>query len=1165
MATLDPIGISIEGNHLIEASAGTGKTWTIAALYVRLIIEAGFSVEQILVVTFTRAATAELRSRIRQRLEILKRILQGAEPTDNFFMSLVTNLNEEQREKALIRLLVALRNFDEAAVDTIHAFCQRSLNEFSFISGMPFETDFVEDDTDFRVRAVDDFWRIYVVNLPPLLVRWLAEINEGPETWEAIIRPCLEKPYLRLDVPKLAGSIETCLAEYENHFLKAKRLWQEERENIIRIIDSGILKNTSYSAKRRAKLYEMCDIFFARDISFPKKEEAEDWVKLTPSALLTGTRSGQVLPEHPFFLSIEVLMTGFDVVFPVWRSQMLEKLVDFTRERMKKEKTENGIRSFSDCLIDFEKALSGPVGNVLASSIRNRYRAALIDEFQDTDPIQYKIFSRLFKMNHSTLYYVGDPKQAIYSFRGADIFTYLAAKKEMGGVHTLDVNYRSVPEYVEAVNKLFLRAKNPFYFDTILYKSARAVDKHLPLYIRNDDPGAFRIFMMRKNSDRLSVDEASSLAIDSTVREIARLLTLGQQGDALIGDRPLVASDMVILVGKHSQAEKMRKALMEAGIPSAQRGRENVYETNEAVILEIVLKAVLHPTNEKFVRAALATPMLGYTAQNIDDLSRDERAFESMIEEFVEDNRQWRENGFIPMFERIMRRFDVDYHLLSLVDGERSLTNFRHLAELIQIRSRKTGQGGFEILSWLSRQKKMGGDKETLLQLESDANLIQIATIHASKGLEYPIVFCPFLWSGSNYSEKYPIYHDGDLPVLDLGTQKLLYAQEKAKEENFSEAMRHLYVALTRATYRTYIAWGWVNQIANSALSWLFYPMEVPVAAHHEMVRSLDEEAIWEPLLAFEKAKPGIIRLLDEPSFSSVPQVSALPAIFSARIFSSRMPGVNRVASYSSLTQSYLSEIPDDAGEDAAIMPESFGETIFSFPRGTFAGNCLHEIFEKLDFTQDKLISETVVQALAGHGFDLRWQSVIAEMVQDVIKAQITPDVRLCEIPLFRKQTELAFYFPIGRISAPGLYRALKDTEGMTPILLRQFSSLNFVTLQGFMRGYIDLVYEAGGRYYLIDYKSNWLGDDLIAYRGEKLEQAMVEHAYGVQYLIYCVALNRYLSQRIKNYDFEAHFGGVQYLFLRGIKANGDSGIYKTRPSQRLIERLDQCFHEGTG
>ncbi|MDE3208134.1 MAG: hypothetical protein KGL58_04755, partial [Pseudomonadota bacterium] len=569
-------------------------------------------------------------------------------------------------------------------------------------------------------------------------------------------------------------------------------------------------------------------------------------------------------------------------------------------------------------------------------------------------------------------------------------------------------------------------------------------------------------------------------------------------------------------------------------------------------------------------RAALSTPVLGYSAKAIANLAQDEQVFEEILEGFYLDHQAWRERGFMPAFERIMQRFDVDYRMLAQSGGERSLTNLRHLAQLLQLRSDKTGQTGAELLSWFIRQQKGEGEKEALLQLESDANLIQIATVHASKGLEYPIVFCPFLWAGNGRSSSYPVYHnENDAIVMDFGTEKLELARQRAEEERYSESIRYLYVALTRASYRTYFSWGWINQVEESPLSWILYSDQSTLKKHLSSIRSFDAQDIAAPLVSLQGEYPDLICLLEDPGFFLAPKSNIDLQSLAPRIFKGRIVEARKVASYTSLTYGYQDRFERLEHEETSPFVDSFLSqpatecNIFSFPRGVIAGNCLHELLEKLDFTQDNQIDGLVEFILKRYGFDRQWNKVISATLRNVLEVEVIPGVQLNKIGLSHKCPELPFCFPMARISVFGLIQTLKKMHGVTPELLKQATGLSFLALQGFMKGFMDLVYESGGRYYLVDYKSNWLGNQVSDYSYDQLEVAMTRHAYGVQFMIYCVALNRYLSQRLCNYDFDQHFGGVQYLFLRGLMPGLDTGIYRVRPERGMIEQLDCYFRNG--
>jgi exodeoxyribonuclease V beta subunit len=722
--------------------------------------------------------------------------------------------------------------------------------------------------------------------------------------------------------------------------------------------------------------------------------------------------------------------------------------------------------------------------------------------------------------------------------------------------------------------------------------------------------------------------------------EISRLISLGRKNRALIGKRPLREGDIAVLVRTHYEARIIQKALSAFTIPSVLYTTENLFDSHEALEMERVMAGINEPNNDGLLKAALATDMMGIRGEELDDLLKDESGWEKWLVTIRNYHDLWGNHGFIRMFRHLLMQEKVLTRLMSLPDGERRNTNVLHLAEVLHQTSmeRKLTMAG--LLKWLSEQRDPNTPRldEYQLRLESDENAVKLVTIHKSKGLEYPVVFCPFGWTGSKIKKNnYPFtFHDSLNHMrltLDLGSPAMDENRMFAEKEELAENLRLLYVALTRARSRCYFVWGRFRDAETSAPAYLFHQQGSwkggnVIHSIEERLTHLSDENMRAELKILADTSDGIIRLSEMPieageKYSPLPdkKVALSSRTFSGSIdrqwhissFSSLVSGLQHgaeLADHDAISQPASPErerwragppsphLPDralqwqtgrpdlldvkEAGGPHTYSQKDFEESaideeplsIFSFPRGTKAGTCLHDIFEHLDFVQKdtSLIKKLVSNKLIEYGFEPLWQETIYDMVRKVLSVPLEPgmsDFTLSHIRSQDRINELEFYFPLKSISPKKLQNIFaKYTD---PALSKDFPErierLDFTPVRGFMRGFMDMVFQFQGQFYLVDWKSNLLGSGLEDYDQKGLAKAMKDEFYNIQCHIYTVALNQYLQLRLPGYTYETHFGGALYIFLRGVDPNKGTefGIYRERPSGKFIHTLCTNLINETG
>lgn len=1221
---LDVFACPLDGVRLVEASAGTGKTWNICGLYLRLLLEHDLAVESVLVVTFTKAATAELSTRIRDRIVDCLRVLDGADPGgDPFVPGLIACVEAAGVGAELMaeRLRRALQTFDEAAIFTIHGFCQRSLADTPFAAGLPYALELAEDDSALRREVAQDFWRREIVAgaVPPLLAELLVECGDSPDAWADLLgrdmgRPLAERRWDELDATDLAALQATLAAAYDD----AARHWHDG-ERVCAAVSDALerLKKNIYKPEAIDKARRQWhDWLAAADPRRALPGDKDSKLRLLGSGKLAeGVKKGEQPPEDLFFAAADTLLAAranADEALAAARLQLLRRFLGESADELRRRKRERRQIAFDDILWNAYAALTSGDQPWLAAALHQRYPAALIDEFQDTDPLQFAIFDRVYNAEgrHGSLFLVGDPKQAIYSFRSADLFTYLMARDRADARYTLAKNQRSSPALIEACNRLFGANPAVFMLDGLDYQKVGAGERQrAPLVDATDDSAAaLRLWRIPRDAaleaaaeengedgggHRLPRAEAMQRAALASAAEIARLLAAGAAGDIRLGDRPLAPADIAVLVRSHGQGARMRRALAAFGVGSVELSQASVFHTEDAEELERVLIAIAEPARERRVMAALATAAMGRSAADIAALASDEAALLAVLDRFAGWRETWLARGFGVMLRRWMSDQGVAARLLARADGERRLTNLMHLAELLQ---QAAGTASPEVLLRLlaSRRAEEGGGEAAQLRLESDRNLVQIVTIHRAKGLEYGIVFCPFLFDG------FPPRGDGG-PMRawhdDDGTLVLDYRAAAAGDEDIAariraermaEDLRLAYVALTRAVYRCYLVVGCYatlnfgrpsySQSGRSLLNWMVAGAGMDAAAWqaHKM-QPAEIDARWRGLVA---ASGGTIALADLPDGAGTPLPPAARGEHAPRV--ARPPQVAagwKIGSFSALIFGASHEqaardhdarqLPLEADAAAEPAPPPAADDILRFPRGPVAGDCLHAVFERIDFTDPAGWDAAIAAALADHpqrGSDPvrdgpKLKAMLRNMLADVLATPLTAGaapVVLGEMPLARRLTELGFHLPAPQLGADQLNAWLAAHGYHVP-------RLAFAELGGYLKGYVDLVFEHDGRYWVLDWKSNHLGEGPADYAPARLEAAMQAHGYHLQHLLYTVALHRHLAHCLPDYDYDRHFGGVLYLFVRGVRPDwqggeGAAGVFHHRAGRAVVEALDRLL-----
>jgi exodeoxyribonuclease V beta subunit len=1093
MLVFDAATLELGGTCLVEASAGTGKTHAITLLVVRLILERQLEPSEILVMTFTEAATAELRVRIRRRLHQALDVLRG-QPGDlaETDPDLLRVCDRHRDPASLERLKRAVLGLDEAPITTIHGFCHRVLFDHALRTDAPYGAELVKDLEELDEDVIYDFWHRYVAETPELF----DDLPDAP-----------------------LNRLRALLREVRRH-----------------------------------------------------------------------TRA-ELVPE------------------PTDPGMELDRdFVAFALGQLALRKEQQGVFGFDDLLGRVALALAGPGGRSLAAGLRERFKAALVDEFQDTDPVQWEIVERLFVDGGLPLFLIGDPKQAIYGFRGADVFTYLAAA---GAARrsTMRVNWRSDPGLVGAVNQLF-GAPDTFVFREISSNTIEprpGVENSFSAPHASGNASLELLLVRRENAQGpLSKPNADHQAPRIVAAEIARLLA----GGAKVKGRDVVASDVAVLTRDNRQCFLVQDALRDLGINSVVISDKSVWTSEEAVDLERVLDGVLDPGGAGARKRALATTLIGEDAASIDRLDDEPERLEVWLERFQSWQELWSGRGFLRMFRQLLREVGAADRLLGQQGGERRLTNLLHLGELLERASVERQLGPAALLDWLGEQRRDDSNRgeHTEIRLESDTDAVKVLTIHKSKGLEFPIVYCPFLWSGSLVSNTVGtprLFHEGGKAYLDIDVEKDRRQPhiDIAKREGVAEEIRLAYVALTRAQHRCSIIWAAARNHGAAAFSFVWRPDPALLSSGDLKLNRLDKLSDADIARDFERiaeASGGGIAFRWLPwrhSADPLPRPAPDARPLSARAIEQPVRAFERTESFSGLTRHAHDvraeaavepdEVARDHDEDAAALlaladaepPEPI--VLLDFPRGPRAGNFFHEIFELVDFVDatGEDILEVASQKFESFGYAREFSSderdrllsLAVNAVTDALDAPLASGLRLSDVPREQRFNELEFRVPVARagarVSPERLAAAFAEhpSAAVPASYAERLKTLGFEALRGYLKGFIDLVFVHEGRWYVVDYKTNHLGDSVGEYDAARMQREMVDSHYYLQYHLYTLAVDRFLRRVEPAYSYEESFGGVYYLFVKGMKPGRGTGVFFEKPPASRLAALSALFDGGAG
>lgn len=1175
--------IDLDKHGLIEASAGTGKTYTIEHLVVRIIVEKNISIENILLVTFTEKATGELKTRIRKTIED----------------ELAAGKNSPE---ATERLHNSLLNFDSASIYTIHGFCQSILRDFSFEQKQLFDFDVINDDPVYEKMLYEQMRGLWIKEygdkLPELLrisnfpdvnkmrgeSQWIAKVLEIARFYNHNMSHRLEPDIgddLDLDVitAQIAGSFQNILdiiGPIDGDWIENSALYisygklnfhkTKKSTNQNKIIVPLLEVLHKYSKENNLRLSDLSLLFNTLS------EDHKDYKERGFSTLipLSWNKSGDNLEEvTPCLQKMIDYLNNISESVKAVTHMLAVRTIKQLRIDVAEFKKRKGLVSFDDLLLNVADAVKHDSEGHLKKKLRDKYIYILVDEFQDTDSVQWEIFSQLFlKGEVQRLFLIGDPKQAIYSFRGADIYTYLDARNEyknltlkgLAEIYSLGINWRSGPGLVTSFNHLFKQeAWFGVQFDDaeITYSDVSASEDAIN-GIENEH-GRAALTILKIDSDRgkegfkqlctITANEINFLIENSKITEDSK-------------SRDLNYGDFCVLVRSKGQVSVIETALDVLNIPHTYYKKPGLYQSDEAFELVHLFRAIESPNDASAIKKALLTPFFDIRIEELSNYSvllpthTVMKLFQNWNSFVI--SRKWQK-----LFQSIIEDSGLLVRELSKVNGERKLTNYRHILQNLEelaFSKNLDFHGIVNSLESYSRKTVEAEYEMDLHKVESEQSKVNIMTIHSSKGLEFSVIFLVGGFTSSNITQYYK-YKEESLTVFDLTKSshgKLLHKQEQEAEDK-----RLYYVALTRAACRLYIPEFKPARAQNSG----------PVSTFiYDAIQSMNDK--WcddsrkECLSFLDFTAPN--DSVDETKDRIVqkPELTISDQLFPPEIFNFRNRMI-KIESYSSLSRETgvahppysvdslkpvyigISSDKNDDEKGTVVKEQSTyaSSTDREFPRGKDVGNMFHGILENLDFQKirdakefgmtpdiiakgDSEISQLITKQMVYNNISIENKTDTTKIIWDTLTttiAAVDDNFMLINLNEDEKINEMEFYFPLERLDKTGLPDGIKHEKG-------------------YITGFIDLVFCVGSRYFIVDWKSNYIEE---GYDFSGMENTMNKSNYHLQYRIYTKAITLWLKRCMGNkYDNNKNFGGVLYLFLRGMGRGDGHGIYFRKPEE---------------
>jgi exodeoxyribonuclease V beta subunit len=1136
-----------EGFFAIEASAGTGKTWTLSHLVVRLLLgDPTLDLRSILVVTFTNAAADELATRIRGVLAACRAAAAGTSGATEAAQALVGlgDLALGGRPAVIARLDTCLAGLDELAVGTIHAFCKRVLEGSAFACGEAFASELAPDDGELIATAVRDAWRLRLwgdSRLAQCAATW--SIEGDVQVWKRWNRHVGTRIEPALDLDAVLASLETAAtavrAAATPAALAGLAAWRWKSGH------DPSLALALLAAAGDPATPDVLDVLGADPPEVFKQHAAE-------------------AENHPLLVACRRLVGAVKAVRHAW----LGWLCPAVAERLRAGQAAAGILTQDDLLRRVRAALDARPE--LPAAVRARWPVALIDEFQDTDPVQWEVFRRCHR-DGGRLVVVGDPKQAIYRFRGADLDAYIAA---VAGVPSarLTTNRRSDPRLVTAVQALIGATSAPFLVPSIALSHVIGVAD--PNRGELDDGEAPLLVLLPPDE---GVPPRRQEAVASEIVHLLSQVRLGQQA--------VQPRDCAVLVRTSAQAREMRAALRSRGVPATLAADGDVLDSPAAVELRAILAALAKPRDAAALRLALATRAWGRQAADIAALVADDQAWQTLVEAVELCHGRWLRHGLTAAIDGWAAEVGAFDRFAALPEGERWLTDWRHAVEVLHGETAAARLRPAALLAWWERRGSDGAEARRL-RLEGDASAVRILTMHVAKGLEFPIVFCPFLGTRYDREDEGVLVAEAGTARLVLGGPGLEAAEAAVAAEDDAEQLRLAYVALTRARVRCYVLWGmwdrqkghyhlplrsslgwWLRPVGESRTDWLAASASGVEGRQQRLADSVDRCVQVQEAgagLGLRAARLDAGRWQEPAAPIAGDGLRVLPA--PARI---RLEFPRNITSFTGICggEAVLERRHGDEFQQPAPSEVEPPSGLRAIARGADLGDALHTALEGWDFAGDPTtLVRTALQPLGLEVSGPR-QPHAADPVMAVVDSfnalAVLPircgdrELVLGALPDRLRRAEWEFHLPLARVRPERVLALIQAHAAIPAGVLEGLPRLREAAPGGgFLKGFVDLLAGDGSSWWVLDWKSNHLGDGPEDYAVERLWPAMAGHGYLVQALIYVLALHRHLRHRLGPvYSYETHVAGAAWIFLRGVDAG--HGVWTWKPPEALVTALE--------
>ncbi len=1146
MNRINFIDIYLGQSNLIEASAGTGKTNIISLLYIRFLFGINLDkcflnifMDNILVVTFTESAILEIKNRIINNIRKLRISCILKYCIDNNLKDIYFFIKDKFN---IINLLIEYENYiDTSSIFTIHSFCKKILFDYFLLSKIDSRSSIIDNEDNLIKNFVILFWRKYFYLLPINIGKIIFFYWPNPDSLFKFIKSMFNIINIKFNYFYKYNSILNCYNSIINIINLFKKYW---------LFNYNYIYNFFFLKKKKIKNIVFLKKSFKIICLWSESKTIDFYI---PDCLFKFYNLILEFKYLNYNKIISILYFKINSIFLIKNDLyyfIIFSCFNYVKKKICEYKNINSILGFNDLIVKLNDIIVYDKNCLLSKIIRKKYPIVLIDEFQDTDFLQYNIFYNIYikkKNQKIKIIFMGDPKQSIYSFRGANILNYIKFKNNIDFLYNLNVNWRSSSNFIKSLNYLFTNINNPFFLNKVKYELVLSSFKNKSLNIFNNNNlyFPFNFFLLKNIVSKSEISDCCAFKICEILESKKKFLYFKGK------KRNLLPSDISILVYKNSEIKLIFNSLKKFNLPiNCTLYKSSIFDTIESKEIMFILKTILFPESKNNMSISLSSKIFNYNFSTINQCINNDLLNLNLIDKFNNYFDIWDKFGIYSLINYILDEFKKNSSFDFDKDNEYCI-NILHIAEILQEKSYEINDKKF-LINWFS-EKILNKDlniksKYYLRTFIYDKNGIKISTIHKSKGLEFNIVWIPFL---INLKKNKFLFFLNNIKNFNLTFIDFKKYDCFFDKELFSEEMRLLYVAITRAIYQCNIFLYKLNfnDFFNTSIAKLL---------------NFDNNISFSKILNNKKfflKKKINFSFIDFNILKKKKFIFNYKNIFyKKKNFKKKISFLNiyKIINYSKLCIKFL-YIND-------INIENFYEKkkyySFYIPKGPNIGNFFHKILENINFSYF-LDNNYILNYMYKFDINKKWFFFIKKIIRNVFSVNL-PIINTNLLNLNKKKIfkEFSFFLPVVNNFDFILYKKIIIKYDFISSLYKNFNFID--TFKGFLNGIIDLVFIYKNKYYIIDYKSNWFGDDLLFYNKNNLYKMMSYHRYDIQYQFYVVALHKYLKLNIINYNYKLNFGGVYYIFLRGllldIYNNSYYGIFYTKPKWKLIKKLSNFF-----